>query len=83
VATNKFPPEELERRRQVKEQRSQERLAGLLQRDALECIISLAEAEKVSGLSEDTWRRRHSAKFVRLSPRRIGVRLRDALSPEA
>lgn len=45
----------------------------------LSSIIPLAEAVRLSGLSDDSWRRHHSDKFVRLSPRRFGVRLRDAL----
>jgi hypothetical protein len=42
-------------------------------------IVPLAEAARLSGLSEDTLRRRHSGRFVRLSERRVGMRLRDAL----
>jgi hypothetical protein len=45
----------------------------------LERIISLQEAEKVSDLSADSWKRHHSDKVIKLSPRRLGVRLRDAL----
>jgi hypothetical protein len=45
----------------------------------LERIISLQEAKKVSSLSVDSWKRHHSDKVVELSPRRLGVRLRDAL----
>jgi hypothetical protein len=45
----------------------------------LERIISLEEAEKVSSLSPDSWKRSHSDKIIKLSPRRLGVRLRDAL----
>jgi hypothetical protein len=45
----------------------------------LERIISLQEAEKISDLSPDSWKRHHADKLVRLSPRRLGVRLRDAL----
>jgi hypothetical protein len=45
----------------------------------LDRIISLQEAEKVSSLSVDSWKRHHADKFVELSPRRLGVRLRDAL----
>jgi hypothetical protein len=45
----------------------------------LDRIISLQEAAKVSSLSRDSWIRHHSDKVVELSPRRLGVRLRDAL----
>jgi hypothetical protein len=45
----------------------------------LERIISLQEAAKVSDLSADSWKRHHQDKLVKLSPRRLGVRLRDAL----
>jgi hypothetical protein len=45
----------------------------------LDRIISLQEAERVSSLSVDSWKRHHSDKVVELSPRRLGVRLRDAL----
>ena len=45
----------------------------------LDRIISLQEAEKVSSLSVDSWKRHHADKIVGLSPRRLGVRLRDAL----
>jgi hypothetical protein len=45
----------------------------------LERIVPLSEAVRISNLSEDTWRRRHADKLVRLSPRRLGVRLRHAL----
>jgi hypothetical protein len=45
----------------------------------LERIISLQEAEKISALSPDSWKRHHADKIIKLSPRRIGVRLKDAL----
>ena len=45
----------------------------------LDRIITLQEAEKISSLSVDSWKRHHSDKVVELSPRRLGVRLRDAL----
>lgn len=45
----------------------------------LDRIISLREAEKLSTLSVDSWKRHHSDKLVELSPRRLGVRLRHAL----
>ncbi len=45
----------------------------------LDRIITLQEAEKISSLSVDSWKRHHADKVVELSPRRLGVRLRDAL----
>jgi hypothetical protein len=45
----------------------------------LERILSLQEAETITTLSPDSWKRHHADKIVRLSPRRLGVRLRDAL----
>jgi hypothetical protein len=47
--------------------------------DPMDRIVTLARAVELSGLSDDSWRRHHKHKFVRLSERRIGVRLRDAL----
>ena len=38
-----------------------------------------AGSEKVSSLSVNSWKRHHADKVVELSPRRRGVRLRDAL----
>ncbi len=48
-------------------------------------IARLPEASRLSGLSEDTLRREHRDKFVKLSDRRVGMRVRDALmlSPES
>jgi hypothetical protein len=45
----------------------------------LDRILSLEEAEQVSSLSRWSWLRNHQDKIVTLSPRRKGVRLRDAL----
>jgi hypothetical protein len=45
----------------------------------LDQIIPLKEAAKLSGLSPGSWRRNFPTKIIRLGPRRIGVRLRDAL----
>jgi hypothetical protein len=42
-------------------------------------IIPLAEAARLSSLSDDVWRREHADKLIKLSPRRVGVRLADAL----
>jgi hypothetical protein len=46
-------------------------------------IISMPEAERISGLSHDTIKRRHPDKIIKLSPRRNGMRLVDALFLEA
>ena len=46
---------------------------------ALDRIITLQEAEEVSSLSPDSWKRHHPEKVVELSPGRLGLRLRDAL----
>ena len=43
-----------------------------------ERIITLAEAAQLTGLSEDSLRRHYASLFRRLSPRRIGMKLRDA-----
>jgi hypothetical protein len=45
----------------------------------LQQIISLKEAAKLQGSSVDTIRRRQSDKIIRVSPRRVGMRVRDAL----
>ena len=42
-------------------------------------IVSLDEAERLSGVSGDTLRRRYPDKIVRISERRIGIRVGDAL----
>jgi len=42
-------------------------------------IISLGEAARLAGISEDGLRRHHSEKLIRLSPRRVGMRQGDAL----
>jgi hypothetical protein len=42
-------------------------------------IISMAEAARLSGISEDGLRRHHAEKLIRMSPRRLGMRLADAL----
>jgi hypothetical protein len=46
---------------------------------ALARIVSLREAAQLAGCSEDTLKRRHASKIIRISPRRLGMRLRDAL----
>jgi hypothetical protein len=45
----------------------------------LDRIVTLQEAEKISSLSVDSWKRHHPDKIIEMSPRRLGVRLRDAL----
>ena len=42
-------------------------------------IVSMREAARLSGLSAETLRRHHRDKVLQLSPRRQGMRLRDAL----
>ena len=42
-------------------------------------IVSLAEAARIIGISEDGIRRHHSRLIRRLSPRRVGIRLGDLL----
>jgi hypothetical protein len=42
-------------------------------------IISMREASHLSGLSIDSLERRHGSKIIKLSPRRKGMRLADAL----
>jgi hypothetical protein len=42
-------------------------------------IVSLSEAARILGISEDGIRRHHSRLIRRLSPRRIGIRLGDLL----
>jgi hypothetical protein len=39
----------------------------------------LKRASQISNLSKDTWRRRYPEKILKLSKRRSGVRMRDAL----
>jgi hypothetical protein len=42
-------------------------------------IVSLQEAARLSAMSPDTLKRRHADKIITLSPRRLGMRVRDAL----
>jgi hypothetical protein len=42
-------------------------------------VAPMAEAERLSGLSEDSLQRHHSDKIKKLSPRRRGMRVIDAL----
>jgi hypothetical protein len=52
--------------------------SGLSQLE-LSRIVAMSEAERLSGLSHDTLRRRYPEKIIQLSPRRLGMRVRDAL----
>jgi hypothetical protein len=42
-------------------------------------IVSLAEAARILGISTDGIRKHHSHLIRRMSPRRVGMRLRDVL----
>jgi hypothetical protein len=42
--------------------------------------VPLSEASRLTNLSPDTIRRRYPDKIVRLSPRRVGMTLRDVLA---
>jgi hypothetical protein len=42
-------------------------------------IVRMSEAERLSGLSEDSLRRNHSDKIIQLGPRAIGMRVGHAL----
>jgi hypothetical protein len=46
----------------------------------LERVLALGEVERITGISKDTLQRHHADKIVRLSPRRRGMKLRDALA---
>ena len=47
-------------------------------------IADLDEAARLAGgISKDTLRRRHSDKIIRISPRRVGMRVGDALALRA
>jgi hypothetical protein len=43
-------------------------------------ILPLEQAAEITNLSPDTLKRRHAALILRLSPRRLGMRLADALA---
>ena len=45
----------------------------------LKRMVSLQEAKRVSSLSIDFLKRNHGDKIIELSPRRLGMRLGDAL----
>jgi hypothetical protein len=46
----------------------------------LERVIPLIEVEGITNLSRDSLDRHHRSKFVRLSPRRIGMKIRNVLA---
>jgi hypothetical protein len=52
----------------------------------LESVIPLRspsaerDVERITSLSEDTIKRRHSKRVIHLSDRRVGMKLRDALA---
>jgi hypothetical protein len=46
----------------------------------LERVLPLEEVARITDLSRDTLRRHHADKIVKLSPRRCGMKLRNALS---
>ena len=45
----------------------------------LERIVTLQQAEKISTISVDGQKRHHRDKIIQLSPKRLGMRLKDAL----
>jgi hypothetical protein len=45
-------------------------------------VVSIKEAARLRGVSEDTIRWTLKHRIVRLSPRRIGLRLRDVLATD-
>lgn len=53
-------------------------LAGLSKLERLR-IAPMPEASRLSSLSEDSLRRNHRDKIIKLSPRREGMRVEDAL----
>jgi hypothetical protein len=46
----------------------------------LERVIPLVEVEDITNLSRDSLDRHHRDKYVRLSPRRIGMKMRNVLA---
>jgi hypothetical protein len=46
----------------------------------LERIVLLDEAERITSLSSDTLKRRYPSCIVKLSPRRVGMKLRHVLA---
>ena len=45
-------------------------------------LVTIQEAARLMSLSTDTVRRRYASKFVRVSKRRLAMRLNDVLHPE-
>jgi hypothetical protein len=45
----------------------------------LQRIVTMVEGARLAGVSLDTLKRRHADKIIRLSPRRRGIRIGDAL----
>jgi hypothetical protein len=45
----------------------------------LQRIVTLVEGARLAGVSLDTLKRRHGDKIIKLSPRRRGIRVGDAL----
>lgn len=46
----------------------------------LERIITLKEAHELSGLSPDAWKDNYPEYVIRLSPRRLGIKLKHVLN---
>jgi hypothetical protein len=46
----------------------------------LERVLELPEVEEITSLSVDSIKRHHKDKLVNLSPRRLGMKLRNALA---
>lgn len=46
-------------------------------------VVDLDEAARLTGLSKDTLKRHHRDKIRKLSPRRLGMRVGDALALQA
>jgi hypothetical protein len=49
----------------------------------LERLLPVGQAAEMNNISLDTWRRRYPHLIVKISPRRNGVKFRDALNPKA
>jgi hypothetical protein len=45
-----------------------------------ERVLSLPEVARLNGTSVDTIKRRHASKIVRVSDKRVGMKLKDALA---
>ena len=43
-------------------------------------VLPVEQAAEIAGISKDTLRRNHPEIIIKLSTRRVGVRLRDALA---